>query len=263
MKRSNFGFTLAEVLITLAIIGVVAAMTIPTLVNKYQDRVNETRYKKALSMVSQAVQLSMAQVDSPGNMTHTDLWACKDKDDFDEARECFSRETKKLFKNVVLEDMALAQKMMETEYVGTDNPWQANSSNLMQLFTTGDGITFGYVNNDGTLKVLVDTNGASKPNNISKDLYALQIQPNGKVVDVTASLAGGGSGSSCSNPNYSSANLSPEEFSAAYDNWVQCIHGLTEEQCKAQPGYTDESWGCGGDVWWRSDHNICERNICY
>ena len=81
MMKKNFGFTLAEVLITLAIIGVVAAMTLPTLVNKYQDRVNETRYKKAVSMLSQAVQLSMAEVDSPGNMTNTDLWNCKDKND--------------------------------------------------------------------------------------------------------------------------------------------------------------------------------------
>ncbi|MBQ8168695.1 prepilin-type N-terminal cleavage/methylation domain-containing protein [bacterium] len=35
-------FTLAEVLITLAIIGVVAAMTIPTLISNYQDKVFET-----------------------------------------------------------------------------------------------------------------------------------------------------------------------------------------------------------------------------
>ena len=32
----RFGFTLAEVLITLGIIGVVAAMTIPTLIKTYQ-----------------------------------------------------------------------------------------------------------------------------------------------------------------------------------------------------------------------------------
>jgi len=40
MKK--FGFTLAEVLITLAIIGVVATMTIPTLVADYQKKSWET-----------------------------------------------------------------------------------------------------------------------------------------------------------------------------------------------------------------------------
>ena len=39
LKESAFkGFTLAEVLITLAIIGVVAALTIPTLITNYQNQ---------------------------------------------------------------------------------------------------------------------------------------------------------------------------------------------------------------------------------
>ena len=223
--KKNFAFTLAEVLITLAIIGVVAAMTLPTLVNKYQDRVNETRYKKALSMLSQAVQLSMAEVDSPGNMTNTDLWACKDKDDFDESHGCFVSETKKLFKNIVQNDEAAYDRMAEVDYGEIDNPW-SNSDNLMELFTTGDGITFGYLVSDDGITMLVDTNGASKPNNISKDLYLLQILPNGKVVDVTASLAEGGSSGDC------------------FDNLNSC----TQEQCEALPEFgctrTDRSeWG--------------------
>ena len=39
------GFTLAEVLITLGIIGIVAAMTIPNLIAKNQKRLVETRLK--------------------------------------------------------------------------------------------------------------------------------------------------------------------------------------------------------------------------
>lgn len=35
----NYGFTLAEVLITLGIIGIVAAMTLPAIVSKYQEKV--------------------------------------------------------------------------------------------------------------------------------------------------------------------------------------------------------------------------------
>ena len=51
----NLGFTLAEVLITLGIIGVVAAMTIPTLMNNIQDQQWKTAYKKAYASAYQAL----------------------------------------------------------------------------------------------------------------------------------------------------------------------------------------------------------------
>ncbi len=61
MKKLNkkTAFTLAEVLITLAIIGVVAAMTIPTLVQNYNERVTVTKVKKTYSMLTQAFKLAM------------------------------------------------------------------------------------------------------------------------------------------------------------------------------------------------------------
>lgn len=46
MKK--YAFTLAEVLITLGIIGVVAAMTLPTVVNKYREKETVTKLKKNL-----------------------------------------------------------------------------------------------------------------------------------------------------------------------------------------------------------------------
>ena len=56
----RFGFTLAEVLITLGIIGVVAAMTMPTLMNSTNGAQYKAAYKKALSAISQAVTLNVA-----------------------------------------------------------------------------------------------------------------------------------------------------------------------------------------------------------
>ncbi len=56
----RFGFTLAEVLITLGIIGVVAAMTMPTLMNQTNGLQYKTAYKKALSAISQAIVLNVA-----------------------------------------------------------------------------------------------------------------------------------------------------------------------------------------------------------
>ena len=52
------GFTLAEVLITLGIIGVVAALTIPTLVKSYRKKITETRVRLAYSQFVQAIQMS-------------------------------------------------------------------------------------------------------------------------------------------------------------------------------------------------------------
>lgn len=56
-KNNRFGFTLAEVLITLGIIGVVAAMTIPTLVGNYKYMVLQNQFKAAYSDLNQAAKL--------------------------------------------------------------------------------------------------------------------------------------------------------------------------------------------------------------
>ncbi|MBQ8168124.1 type II secretion system protein [bacterium] len=52
-------FTLAEVLITLAIIGVVAAMTIPTLISSYQKQVTETRLKQTYAILQNTISLAV------------------------------------------------------------------------------------------------------------------------------------------------------------------------------------------------------------
>lgn len=54
VKKIN-SFTLAEVLITLGVIGIVAAMTLPQLIRNYQHKVLETQFKKSVSVISQVV----------------------------------------------------------------------------------------------------------------------------------------------------------------------------------------------------------------
>lgn len=51
-------FTLAEVLITLGLIGVVAALTIPNVTSYYRKKIVETRLAKFYSNINQAVQMS-------------------------------------------------------------------------------------------------------------------------------------------------------------------------------------------------------------
>ena len=59
--KKKAAFTLAEVLITLGIIGVVAAMTLPTLIANYQKKVVETRLISFYSKINQAYRMSYAE----------------------------------------------------------------------------------------------------------------------------------------------------------------------------------------------------------
>ena len=54
-------FTLAEVLITLGIIGVVAAMTLPQLIQSYRKQQTEVKLAKFYSVINQALKQSIAQ----------------------------------------------------------------------------------------------------------------------------------------------------------------------------------------------------------
>ena len=62
---SKFGFTLAEVLITLGIIGVVAAMTIPVLMTNFMKNKTETQLKTFYSKINQTVKMSIADNGDP------------------------------------------------------------------------------------------------------------------------------------------------------------------------------------------------------
>ena len=61
--KNKIAFTLAEVLITLGIIGVVAALTIPTLISNIQGIQFRSKFKKTISVLSQAGRLSLSKYD--------------------------------------------------------------------------------------------------------------------------------------------------------------------------------------------------------
>jgi len=72
--ENKTGFTLAEVLITLGIIGVVAAMTIPTLVKDYQKTQYVTGFKKVYAQFNQVLQQMAADHGSAGDLRGTGLF---------------------------------------------------------------------------------------------------------------------------------------------------------------------------------------------
>lgn len=64
LRGKEKGFTLAEILITLGIIGVITAITIPNLISKYNKRQIETQLFAIHSTIMQGVRLAQANTDS-------------------------------------------------------------------------------------------------------------------------------------------------------------------------------------------------------
>ena len=96
MKR--FGFTLAEVLITLGIIGVISALTLPSLLNDTQGAQVGPKLGKAVSMFEQANQalLTDNNVDSI-----SDIFAMSNNDSDSEEGDYFE-ELSKSFKDFII-----------------------------------------------------------------------------------------------------------------------------------------------------------------
>ena len=65
MKKFFKGFTLAEVLITLTVIGVVAALTLPTVISHHNKKVVETKLAKFYSTMNEAIQRSIIDNGEP------------------------------------------------------------------------------------------------------------------------------------------------------------------------------------------------------
>jgi prepilin-type N-terminal cleavage/methylation domain-containing protein len=60
-RNNNKGFTLAEVLITLVVIGVISAITVPTIITNYQKQSIPAKLKKFYSTMNQALILSQTK----------------------------------------------------------------------------------------------------------------------------------------------------------------------------------------------------------
>ena len=76
MKKQQKAFTLAETLITLAILGVVAAITVPMLINKQMEAANRTKVKKAMATYEKALNQMIIENDIKGDVAQLNDATC-------------------------------------------------------------------------------------------------------------------------------------------------------------------------------------------
>ena len=179
MKRMR-AFTLAEVLVTLGIIGVVSAMTVPSLMQNYQRQSYVTQLHKVYNEFSQAL-LRYQNDKNAINLTEAGLNSQAQMNSFmssyfkvvqtctNSLTPCFiEQNTYKKISGVAL----------SSAYTVTNSYVLASGASIRFLYApSGDKIG----------NIMVDINGQKGPNILGRDLFTIAVFKNGMMDDTGAS----------------------------------------------------------------------------
>lgn len=168
-NMKNSAFTLAEVLITLGIIGVVAALTMPALIANYQKQATVTRLKKAYSQLAQAVKLSENE---NGEIEYWDLTLPSDT--------FMEKYITPFLKNIGKTSGRDINTLINYKYLNGQTITEASVNGTdTSVRKLADGtIIFvdSWTPDDGSYRtVMIDINGYRRPNMLGKDLFSFVI----------------------------------------------------------------------------------------
>jgi len=170
-------FTLAEVLITIGVIGVVAAITLHTVIIKIQNYQLEVAFKKSYSTLSQAI--NMYQADNGELLSAENI--------YNGLIHGGPEHIKNIFKKYI-EEGAKIDKSKIGGYKNYPNNYGINSYytiNTYANYVMKDG-SFLYIVLDYGKKDVqmlnVDVNGYKKPNRAGYDLFSFYIDKYGKLL---------------------------------------------------------------------------------
>lgn len=178
-KKRKLAFTLAEVLITLGIIGIVAAITIPQLINNYKAKRLRTQFLKSYSTIQQAFKEMEADDVSTDPTTYNTLEYYKTFMNYLQAPMNCGIGDNKYLPCVYMRDSSSKDYKPYKTYDGKTNA-------SMILFDDGqivlqDGTLLLFENYAPRMRVFVsvDLNGYNnKPNRWGYDLFTFQLVDN-------------------------------------------------------------------------------------
>lgn len=182
-KESKIAFTLAEVLITVGIIGVVAAMTIPSLIQSYKEKATVTAVKQSYSIFAQA--LKMVTIDNP------DLSALTDSSlSAKENSQIMFKEISKHIKKVKSCDVD-KKCIGNTYYLNLNNEKVSNWDTYNNLVTgvLANGTSFWILSLPASIsgeetyagQIGIDINGNKRPNKFGVDFFWFTFNKNGEL----------------------------------------------------------------------------------
>ena len=186
----KYGFTLAEVLITLGIIGVVAAMTLPTVINETRNKHHVVAFKKLYSNFSNAIIMFKAEQGCEG----LDVASCISSMGYgDNNCEAFAKVADKMKYMYMANSGAAAGTWVPDvsyNYYGdelSNGYGMVNKTGTGCFYALPDGMVLNVDVDPDAFKVLVDTNGKKGPNRMGKDVHAFTVGC-GDIADETVKM---------------------------------------------------------------------------
>lgn len=189
LKLCKNGFTLSEVLIAISVLGIVAIMTVPGMVERATYKDLESKMIKAKALVANGYQLMLHKQETTNVQSLPFLTSCNQMDN----SSCVSKEHKATF--IVLKDTAgdldLEKLNLRYAVTGMSRPSPFEWNNIKYIFQTPDGMTFGVQPDEdfSNFDVFVDVNSDKKPNTAMRDLFKFRMsQEGGKIFDLSKDL---------------------------------------------------------------------------
>lgn len=184
----KFGFTLAEVLITLGIIGVIAALTLPSLIQKKQTKELETGLKVAYSLINQAI--INANNGAGETLTSKNVEYRQFKSlimpYFDNPTDCSWAGNKGVTNSIICGGGDDSGNEVNIKYKNFSKKSQSISTRYIDdgQFVLKNGMLIMIENEKTpTVYLTADINGASKkPNAWGHDVFTFQLMDNGKLL---------------------------------------------------------------------------------
>jgi len=214
-------FTLSEVLITVGIIGVISALTVPTLVKNYQTKANVIQLRKVVSEIENAVDMLITE-EGKTSLASTSIAQDGGVDNFIRThfktiKTCSSENTNECFANEdyisINGDGASTFSCDGNSYILANSAAIcASRAMLVDIDATLDGQKLENANRqvEGVnIELYIDTNGAQGPNIGGRDMFHMFIQPDGKIYDQAnyANFICGGNPQVCLLPGNGQHNL--------------------------------------------------------
>lgn len=241
-KKHNF--TLAEILITIGIIGVIAAITIPNLVHKIQAQILKTQFKNSTAKLTQAIKRAKYELDVDTlatyckyyNGSYVNAMTC-----INAVQNAYNTKGAKWEKKFYMEKYDVDRTGQMKNFTGSKKLTYLDSSHAPLFYQNRmmDGSYLGAGVANYTLIFTVDVNGSGKPNKLGHDIFILYVESSKDTL----------TGYKWDGKYYTDEQINNLNYSY-FEEYFKSKHG---NPCYKSSNQMYNGIGCG----WYALHDIC------